>query len=286
MHPIQCTLTFPSRGHLSWYSNALGWKWLKVVRDKQFAKIVLIEYAFDFVFSSWNESKLHLPVKSHEKASGDGFSVKHVMTYTWELQTLLFCYLHERYKILAYIVDVQINDICHLLMNKCSFGPFYSFVPDKINWAKAVAHLVKTLNNKIFHPSRNLWEENGANKKRLKKEMSNKSCGSNVLEKEKRCQWSYKSLPMDIVLKKTRRQWFCKRKKKFHQINKGLPTSVPTTKRKRKKRTLKDKEKRCHRTHYRVANISADDNQNIVWKRNYQTKLIFNLESESERMLQ
>ena len=80
-----------------------------------------------------------------------------------------FCYLHERYKILAYIVDVQINDICHLLMNKCSFGLFYSFVPDKINWAKAVAHLVKTLNNKIFHPSRNLWHENGANKKRLKK---------------------------------------------------------------------------------------------------------------------
>ena len=26
---------------------------------------------------------------------------------------------------------------------------------------------MKTLNNKIFHPSRNLWEENGANKKNM-----------------------------------------------------------------------------------------------------------------------
>ena len=99
MHPIQCTLTFPSRGHLSWYSNALGWKWQKVVRDKKFAKIVLIEYAFDFVFSSWNESKMHLPVRSHERASGDGFSVKHLLTYPWEMQTLLFCKMLFTWKV-------------------------------------------------------------------------------------------------------------------------------------------------------------------------------------------
>ena len=53
----------------------------------------------------------------------------------------------------------------------------------------------------------------------------------------------------DVVLKEIIRQWFWKRKKRCHRINKVLPTAVPTTKHKRNKRTLKDKKKRCNWTH-------------------------------------
>ena len=79
----------------------------KVGRDQKFAKIVLIEYADEethmILFSALEmnltpnlQIQMHLLVKSHEETSGDGFSVMHVMTYPSELQTLLFCYLHER----------------------------------------------------------------------------------------------------------------------------------------------------------------------------------------------